>query len=166
MQIRKRRLSESRSAFPAPRNFYKKRESSTYCEPMRFPASNGLADWPARGASIASDLQYAGNDQPELRFSENEGLILFDRSAEHHLFVPFLNMILRRYQQRPESRASVREWVDARNSSFPLGFDSLCDYIDLDADYFRDGLTRWMNKVDRSFGVNLCLHSPDNPVTN
>jgi len=133
---------------------------------MRFPASNDRADWPARGASIASDLQFVGNDHPEVRFSENEGLILFDRSAEHHLYVPFLNMMLRRYQERPESRASVREWVGARDSSFPLGFDTLCDYIDLDADYFRDGLRRWMNKMDRSLGGNLCPHAPGNPVTN
>jgi hypothetical protein len=149
MQIRKRKLSESRCAFPAPRNIYKKRESSSYCEPMRFPAPNFHIDSPARSASMFSDLQYAGHDHSELRFTEEEGLVLYDRSAEHHLYVPFLKMLLRRYREYPESRASVREWVGARNSSFPLGFDSLCDYIDLDADYVRDGLTRWLNSVDR-----------------
>ena len=96
-----------------------------------------------------SDLQDAGHDHSEMRFTEEEGVVLYDRSAEHHLYVPFLKMLLRRYRENPESRASVREWVGARNSSFPLGFDSLCDYIDLDADYVRDGLTRWLNKVDR-----------------
>ena len=96
-----------------------------------------------------SDLQYACHDHSELRFTEEEGLVLYDRSAEHHLYVPFLKMLLRRYREYPESRASVREWVSARNSSFPLGFDSLCDYLDLDADYVRDGLTRWLNRVDR-----------------
>ena len=75
-------------------------------------------------------------------------------------------MILRRYWERPESRASVREWVGARNSSFPLGFDTLCDYIDLDADCFRDGLMRWMNKVDGSLGGSLSLHTLGNPATN
>jgi hypothetical protein len=149
MQLRNRKLSESRSAFPAPRSIYKKRESSGYGEPLRFSASNGHTDWRARNASIDSDLQYAGYDHPEVRFNEEEGLVLFDRTAEHHLFIPFLDMLLRQYQERPQSRATVREWVCARNSSFPLGFESLCDYLDLEADYVRDGLTRWLNKVDR-----------------
>lgn len=70
------------------------------------------------------------------------------------MFIPFLDMLLRQYQQRPESRATMREWVGARNSSSPLGFDSLCDYLDLDADYVRDGLTRWLNKVDRGIEAN------------
>src|SRR5579863_8997985 len=99
MQIRKRKLSESRCAFRAPRNIYKK--SNTYCEPVR--SSNGHADWPARSASMFSDLQYAGQDHSEVRFTDDEGLILFDRSAEHHLYVPFLNMLLRRYREYPES---------------------------------------------------------------
>jgi hypothetical protein len=166
MEIRKRKLSESRSAFPAPRPIYKKCESGRYGDLLRFPASNTQADWPARKEGIVSDLQYAGQDHSEVRFTEEEGLVLFDRSAEHHLHVPFLNMLLRRYREKPESRASVRAWVGARNSRYPLGFDSLCEYIDLDADYVRDGLTRWLNKVDRGLEGNRCHHAPGNPATN
>ena len=29
-----------------------------------------------------------------------------------------------------------------------FGFAALCEYIDLDADYVRRGLIRWMNNVD------------------
>ncbi len=149
MQIRTRKLSESRSAFPAPRTIYKKRESGLYGAPLRFPASNGHPSLSAENAWIDSGLQYAGYDSPEVRFNDDEGLVLFDRSAEHHLFIPFLSMLLRLYQQRPESRAMVREWMGAPDSSSALGFDSLCAYVDLDAEYVRDGLTRWMTKVDR-----------------
>jgi hypothetical protein len=107
---------------------------------------------------MSFDLQNGSNDHSEVRFTEEEGLVLFDRSAEHHLYVPFLNMLLRRYRDRPESRASVREWVGMRNSNFPLGFDSLCNLIDLDADYVRDGLTRWLNRVDREHEARPVAH--------
>lgn len=151
MQPRTRKLSESRSAFPGPRNTYKKRESGLYAEALRLLPWNGNADWPA---SIDSELQPVACDHPELRFNDEDGLVLFDRSAEHHLFLPFLAMLLRQYRDRSESRAMVREWMRAPDSSSPLGFDSLCAYLDLDAEYVRDGLTRWMNKVDRGLTAN------------
>ena len=138
MQVRNRNLSESRKAFPTPR-IYRKRESSGFGEAMRFPASMERVDIRPYDA---------GDSYPQVRFNDDEGLVLFDRSAEHHLYVPFLDMLLRQYQERPESRATVREWVSLRNSGSPLGFEALCDYLDLDADYFRDGLIRWLNKVD------------------
>ncbi len=153
MQPRNRNLSESRKAFPAPR-ICKKRESNAFAEPLRFPASIDRVDIRPLDAGIDSDLHEAGYDHPEVRFNDEEGLVLFDRSAEHRLFIPFLDMLLRQYQQRPESRPTVREWVCLRNSGSPLGFDSLCNYLDLDADYFRDGLTRWLNKVDRGLDAN------------
>jgi hypothetical protein len=130
---------------------------------MRFPASNPHFDWPVRHAS---DLQFAGRDGCEVKFSEEDGLVLFDRAAEHHLFVPFLTMVLRRFQRRPESRAAVRNWVGARDSSSQLGFDYLCNYLDLDPDYFRDGLTRWMNKVDGVPEEDSSRYAPGRPVTN
>ena len=133
---------------------------------MRFPASNPHFDWPVRHASIASDLQDAGDDRCEVKFSEEDGLVLFDRAAEHRLFVPFLTMLLRRFRQRPESRAAVRQWVGARDSSSQLGFDYLCNYLDLDADYFRDGLTRWMNRVDGNLEEGPCRYAPGKPATN
>jgi hypothetical protein len=149
MQIRNRKLSESRSAFSAPRTVYKKQESGLYDEPLRFPASNSHPNLSAGNAWIDSGLQYAGYDHPEVRFNDEDGLVLFDRFAEHHLFIPFLTMLLRQYQQRPESRAMVRQWIGAPDSSSALGFDSLCAYVDLEAEYVRDGLMRWMTKVDR-----------------
>ena len=111
---------------------------------MGLPASMNRVDSRPLDASIDSEA----NDQPDVRFNDKEGLVLFDRSAEHHLYVPFLDMLLRQYRERPESRATVRDWVSLRNSGSPLGFEALCDYLDLDPDYFRDGLTRWLNKVD------------------
>jgi hypothetical protein len=144
MQVRNRNLSESRNAFPAPR-MYKKRESTGFSEAMRFPASVDRVD---------IRVLDAGVDYPQVRFNDEEGLVLFDRSAEHHLYVPFLDMLLRQYQERPESRATVREWVCLRNSGSPLGFEALADYLDLDADYFRDGLTRWLNKIDPGVDAN------------
>jgi hypothetical protein len=153
MQLRNRNLSESRQAFRAPR-IYKKRESNAFAEAMRFsPSSNRVGGRPLDPISD-SDLLAAGSDHPEVRFNDEEGLVLFDRSAEHHLYVPFLDMLLRQYQQRPESRATVREWVRLRNSESPLGFESLCNYLDLEPDYFRDGLTRWLNRVDRGADAN------------
>jgi hypothetical protein len=146
MQVRNRNLSESRKAFPAP-HIYRKRESNA--DNVRFPVSIDRVDIRPLDAGIE-----AGADHPEVRFNDDEGLVLFDRTAEHHLYVPFLDMLLRQYQERPESRATVREWVCLRNSGSPLGFESLCDYLDLDADYFRDGLTRWLNKIDRGLDAN------------
>jgi hypothetical protein len=143
MQVRNRNLSESRKGFPAPR-IYKKRDSNGFAEAMRLPASMNRVDIRPLDAGVVSEA----NDQPDVRFNDDEGLVLFDRSAEHHLYIPFLDMLLRQYRERPESRATVREWVCLRNSGSPLGFEALCDYLDLDADYFRDGLTRWLNKVD------------------
>jgi hypothetical protein len=144
MQLRNRNLSESRKAFPAPRA-YKKREANAFVDALRLPASIDRVDIRPLDAGV---------DYPQVRFNDEEGLVLFDRSAEHRLFIPFLDMLLRQYQQRPESRETVREWVRLRNSGSPLGFDALCDYLDLDADYFRDGLTRWLNKVDQGLDAN------------
>jgi hypothetical protein len=153
MQVRNRNLSESRQAFPAPR-IYKKRESNAFADAVRFSPSNNRVDGRTLAPNSDSDLLAAGSDHPEVRFNDEEGLVLFDRSAEHHLYIPFLDMLLRQYQQRPESRATIREWVRLRNSESPLGFESLCNYLDLDPDYFRDGLTRWLNKVDRGADAN------------
>ena len=153
MQLRNRNLSESRQAFPAPR-IYKKRESNAFAEALRFSPSSNRVGGRTLDPISDSDLLALGSDHPEVRFNDEEGLVLFDRSAEHHLYVPFLDMLLRQYQQRPESRATVREWVRLRNSDSQLGFESLCTYLDLDPDYFRDGLTRWLNKVDRGADSN------------
>jgi len=153
MQLRNRNLSESRQAFPAPR-IYKKRESNAFAEALRFSPSSNRVGGRTLDPISDSDLLALGSDHPEVRFNDEEGLVLFDRSAEHHLYVPFLDMLLRQYQQRPESRATVREWVRLRNSESPLRFESLCNYLDLNPDYFRDGLTRWLNTVDRGADAN------------
>jgi len=92
--------------------------------------------------------------QPDVRLNGSRGLILFDDMAEHRLFNPSLSAMLRRYLDCPESRAGARRWIDEANHySSPFGFAALCEYLDLDADYVRRGLIRWMNDVDN--GVHI-----------
>src|ERR1700734_1062418 len=87
--------------------------------------------------------------QPDVRLNGSRGLILFDDMAEHRLFNPSLGAMLRRYRDCPESRPAARKWIDEANHySSPFGFAALCEYLDLDADYVRRGLIRWMNEVD------------------
>ena len=88
------------------------------------------------------------NAEPDVRFDEYHGLILFDEWSEHRLFSPSLQALLQRYLDYPESRAGARAWLDEANQYSPFGFAALCEYIDLDADYVRRGLIRWMNNVD------------------
>jgi hypothetical protein len=85
---------------------------------------------------------------PDVRFEGSRGLVLFDHASEHWLFNPTLQTMLQRYLKHPESRAGVREWISERTPNSPYGFIALCDYIDLDADYVRRGLIRWMITVD------------------
>ena len=92
--------------------------------------------------------------QPDVRLNGSRGLILFDDMAEHRLFNPSLSAMLRRYLDCPESRPAARRWIDEANHySSPFGFAALCEYLDLDADYVRRGLIRWMNDVDK--GVHI-----------
>lgn len=92
--------------------------------------------------------------QPDVRLNGSRGLILFDDMAEHRLFNPSLGAMLRRYLDCPESRAGARKWIDEANHySSPFGFAALCEYLDLDADYVRRGLIRWMNDVDNGVHV-------------
>jgi hypothetical protein len=86
--------------------------------------------------------------EPDVRFDEYHGLILFDEWSEHRLFSPSLRALLQRYLDYPESRAGARAWLDEANQYSPFGFAALCEYIDLEADYVRRGLIRWMNNVD------------------
>jgi hypothetical protein len=88
------------------------------------------------------------NVEPDVRFDEYHGLILFDEWSEHRLFSPSLQALLQRYLDYPESRAGARAWLDEANQYSPFCFAALCEYIDLDADYVRRGLIRWMNSVD------------------
>ena len=93
--------------------------------------------------------------QPDVRLNGSRGLILFDDTAEHRLFNPSLGAMLRRYLDSPESRPGVRKWIDAANHySSPFGFEALCEYVNLDADYVRRGLIRWMNDVDKGVHVS------------
>jgi len=71
-----------------------------------------------------------------------------DHSAEHQLAIAILEMSLREYEQQPASRKGVREWIDDRNGPPPFGFDSVCDYLAVNSDYLRRGLTQWMNALD------------------
>ena len=100
--------------------------------------------------------------QPDVRLNGSRGLILFDDMAEHRLFNPSLGAMLRRYLECPESRPAARKWIDEANHySSPFGFAALCEYLDLDADYVRRGLVRWMNDVDN--GVHISTTSNNRP---
>ena len=106
--------------------------------------------------------------QPYVRLNGSRGLILFDDMAEHRLFNPSLSAMLRRYLDCPESRPAARRWIDEANHySSPFGFAALCEYLDLDADYVRRGLIRWMNDVDNgvhiSRGVQISRTSNNRP---
>ena len=102
--------------------------------------------------------------QPDVRLNGSRGLILFDDMAEHRLFNPSLGAMLRRYLECPESRPAARKWIDEANHySSPFGFEALCEYLDLDADYVRRGLVRWMNDVDN--GVHISTTSNNRPST-
>ncbi len=97
--------------------------------------------------------------QPDVRLNGSRGLILFDDMAEHRLFNPSLSAMLRRYRDCPESRAGARKWIDEANRySSPFGFAALCEYLDLDADYVRRGLIRWMNDVDNGSHISKGVH--------
>ncbi len=72
-----------------------------------------------------------------------------DHSAEHQLAIAILEMSLREYEQQPESRKVVRAWIEDRNGPPPFGFDSVCDYLEVNSDYLRRGLAQWMNALDR-----------------
>src|SRR5579863_1412811 len=89
------------------------------------------------------------NIRPEVRFDGR--LILVDDSAEHRLFNPSLEFMLRRYLECPESRSEAREWLRDTNPFSPFGFVALCEYLDLDANYVRSGLMRWMINVDNGW---------------
>jgi hypothetical protein len=90
------------------------------------------------------------NVLPQVIFDGCHGVILFDDSVEHRLFNPTLEAMLRRYLAHPESRAGAREWLNGTEPFSPFGFVTLCEYLDLDADYVRRGLTQWMNDVDNA----------------
>lgn len=103
-------------------------------------------------------------NQPEVRLNGSRGLILFDDMAEHRLFNPSLSAMLRRYRDCPESRPAARRWIDEANHySSPFGFEALCEYLDLDANYVRRGLIRWMDDVDK--GLRIPTMSSNRPST-
>jgi hypothetical protein len=99
--------------------------------------------------------------QPDVRLNGSRGLILFDDMAEHRLFNPSLSAMLRRYLDCPESRPGARRWIDEANHySSPFSFAALCEYLDLDADYVRRGLIRWMNEVDNGVHIPTMSNNP------
>jgi|SRR5580658_6496012 hypothetical protein len=89
------------------------------------------------------------NLHPDVQFDDSRGLILSHDGAEHRVFNPSLDNMLRRYRECPESRAAAREWLAATNTYSPFGFVPLCEYLELDPNYVRRGLIRWMDEVDR-----------------
>jgi len=109
-------------------------------------------------ASFISQIRSRAT-QPDVRLNGSRGLILFDDMAEHRLFNPSLGAMLRRYLECPESRPAARRWIDEANHySSPFSFAALCEYLDLDADYVRRGLIRWMNDVDNGVHISKGVH--------
>ena len=102
--------------------------------------------------------------QPDVRLNGSRGLILVDDKSEHRLYNPSLSALLRRYLDCPESRPAARRWIDEANHySSPFGFEALCEYLDLDANYVRRGLIRWMDDIDK--GVRIPTMSSNRPST-
>lgn len=102
--------------------------------------------------TISSHQPEPRDVQPHVRLDARHCLILLDGSAEHRLFNPTLEAMLRRYLDYPESRSETREWIIDTNPFSPFSFVALCEYLDLDANYVRRGLTRWMDNVDGGLG--------------
>ena len=94
-------------------------------------------------------IQAVAKTEPDVRFDGRRGLVLIDKWSEHRLFNPNLEAMLQRYLTEPESRPSVRKWIDETRPDSLFGFVALCEYLDLDAGYVRRGLTRWMDNIDR-----------------
>jgi hypothetical protein len=108
-------------------------------------------------------MEAAKKIAPDVRFDGRHGLVLRDDSAEHRLFNPTLEAMLQRYLQFPQHRLDVREWVEETKPDPLFGFVALCEYLDLDADYVRRGLTRWMDKIDHGALPGRELHARDWP---
>jgi hypothetical protein len=87
--------------------------------------------------------------QPEIRFGAGHGLILIAGDAEHRVFNPTLEAMLQREKDCSESRSSTRKWIQEPSEYSPFSFAALCEYLDLDSDWLRRGLTRWMDGVDQ-----------------
>jgi hypothetical protein len=103
------------------------------------------------------------NIHPDVRLDGRHRLILFDDWAEHWLFIPSLAAVLRRYLESPQSREWVRQWIGEIDAGSPSGFVRLCEYLDLDVDYVRGGLTRWMDDVDRGQLAAICKSRTGDP---
>jgi hypothetical protein len=122
---------------------------------------------------ISSSLHKSYDVEPEVRFSAGHGLILIAGESEHRVFNPSLEAMLQKYLDCSESRSSTRQWIEERNEYSPFSFAALCEYLELDADWLRLGLTRWMDNfdslldttksketqtTDQSFKTRLLLH--------
>jgi len=98
--------------------------------------------------SIFSRLQKSPEVQPEVRFDPCHGLIMIAGDAEHRVFNPRLKAMLQTYLDSSESRSDTRQWIEQRSEYSPFGFAALCEYLELDVEGLRIGLTRWMDNVD------------------
>ena len=42
----------------------------------------------------------------------------------------------------------VEAWVESRDADWPFAFQSICDALELDADYLRRGLHAWKERIE------------------
>jgi hypothetical protein len=131
-----------------PINFQK---SATRTEPKR--TASTIRN---RRSAVHSESTFGATGIPgperlarAMRIADSAASPMRDHSAEHQLSIAILEMSLREYEQQPRSRRVVRSWIEEQNGPPPFSFDSVCDYLSLDADYVRDGLIQWMNDIDR-----------------
>ncbi len=116
-----------------------------------------LTDYPV-SSPVSSALDRDSIPGPEplatgLQALDASDAAVRDHSAEHQLAIAILEMSLREYEHEPESRKVVREWIDDRNGPPPFGFDAVCEYLAVNSDYLRRGLTRWMDALDSGIGA-------------
>lgn len=69
-------------------------------------------------------------------------------SGERSLIVAVLEDSIRSYVKQPKMREEIRLWVETIDGFGPFAFEGACGYLDIDVDYLREGLIRWMGEVD------------------
>ena len=93
--------------------------------------------------------------QPDVRLNGSRGLILFDDTAEHgcstQAWAPCCeDILIRPNPERECANGSMRRTITRR----PSVLQRCANIVDLDPDYVRRGLIRWMNDVDNGVHVS------------
>jgi hypothetical protein len=56
----------------------------------------------------------------------------------------------------------TEEWIGSADTSWPFSFENICDALDIEAEYLRNGLTQWKGALlaQRQQATPLASHSP------